>query len=272
MAEFFGVIGDLVKSGLAVAKQDYRGDQAESYDLMQDWTGDVDYYLSLAEKHPGPVLELACGTGRVAVPMAQAGHRVWAIDIARDMLEVFYRKLSNLPEAAENLNISCQDVCDFQLDQRFSLIIMPCFSFTHLTTAQQRRQMFARAFAHLASSGVLAVHTPLWVSDEDWTGNQPRYSYKRSRGTQQVLTFHQVRPEAPGLVTLNLLHVICLGNGQSRLEAVACQEYRSTPDELKSLAAEAGFDKHFVYRDFKQNPVKPGDHAAILIAKKEEGQ
>ena len=271
MAEFFGVIGDLVRSGLAVEERDYQGGQAESYDLMQDWTGDVDYYLRWAEKNPGPILELACGTGRVSIPLAQAGHRVWGVDISRDMLAVFRRKLSLLPEVAKNVELDCQDVCDFHFSQRFSLIIMPCFSFTHLTTAVQRTDMFNRAFKHLAPGGVLLIDTPLWVPDEDWTGSQPRYSYTRSRGKQQVTTFHQVRPDAPGLVTLNFLHVVCQGNGQARLEAVACQEYRATPAELKALASEAGFIKSAVYRDFKENPVKKGDHAGILMAKKEEG-
>src|SRR4029079_2447470 len=54
-------------------------------DLVED-PGDIDLYLALASRTGGPVLELAAGTGRVAVPLAEAGHRVTAVDIDQAML------------------------------------------------------------------------------------------------------------------------------------------------------------------------------------------
>ena len=55
-------------------------------DLVED-PGDLDLYLALAARTGGPILELGCGTGRVAVPLAAAGHEVTAVDIDPAMLE-----------------------------------------------------------------------------------------------------------------------------------------------------------------------------------------
>src|SRR6267378_3615501 len=61
---------------------------ARLYDLdLADDPGDLDLYLALAGRTGGPVLELGAGTGRLAVPLAAAGHRVTAVDIDAAMLD-----------------------------------------------------------------------------------------------------------------------------------------------------------------------------------------
>src|SRR6478735_8927066 len=61
---------------------------ARYYDLdLLDDPGDVDLYLALAARTDGPILELGAGSGRIAVPLAQAGHDVTAVDLDPDMLE-----------------------------------------------------------------------------------------------------------------------------------------------------------------------------------------
>ena len=61
---------------------------ARLYDLdLQDDPGDLDLYLALADRADGPVLELAAGTGRLAVPLALAGHQVTAVDIDAAMID-----------------------------------------------------------------------------------------------------------------------------------------------------------------------------------------
>jgi len=55
-------------------------------DLVED-PGDLDLYLALARRTGGPILELAAGSGRLAVPLAEAGHRVTGVDLDPAMLE-----------------------------------------------------------------------------------------------------------------------------------------------------------------------------------------
>lgn len=270
MAEFFGVIGQLVKTGAALVARDYQGEHAEKYDLVQAWTGDVEFYRSWLKAAGGTVLELACGTGRVGLALLQDGAIYTGLDLSRDMLAVFQEKAARFSLPPERFQLVQGDMTDFSLPRRFPLIIVPCYSYTHLAEQEQRTRFFHCCFQHLTPGGVLVMELPLWVEDEDFTGNQPRCSLHGRRGSSHVLSLYQSRPEGAGLVTLNLLYIYPGDSpGLARLEAVACQEYRSAPKELEILAAGAGFARVNLYRDYRSNPLQKGDHAAVLVARKE---
>jgi SAM-dependent methyltransferase len=121
MAEFFGVIGELVKTGRIAIGRDYHGLQAENYDLVQSWTGDVNYYVQTAIQSGGPVLELACGTGRVGLEIARAGLDLTGVDLSPDMLTVFRRKLETEPAIAHRVQLHGGDVCKLDLGRKFNL-------------------------------------------------------------------------------------------------------------------------------------------------------
>src|SRR5919112_1057602 len=80
---------------LEVGMRRYRA-LAEYYDAeyegLEMLEGDVPFFLGHLPRKAQRVLELACGTGRAAIPIAQAGHRVVGVDFARDMLEIARRK------------------------------------------------------------------------------------------------------------------------------------------------------------------------------------
>jgi hypothetical protein len=115
---------------------------------------------------------------------------------------------------------------------------------------------------------MLTMEVPLWVEDEEMTGNKPQYSFWRRRGEDMVLGFYQTRIEAPRLVTLNFLSVIIEPGGGARVEAVACQEYRVSAPELTAMVREAGFSTASVYRDYRHNPLGKADHSGVLVALK----
>jgi ubiquinone/menaquinone biosynthesis C-methylase UbiE len=72
---------------------DYQEPQiAEIYDLVNPWSQDVEFYLSLAGPRPCSVLDLGCGTGTLCCALAERGHRVTGVDPAAAMLDVAKRK------------------------------------------------------------------------------------------------------------------------------------------------------------------------------------
>src|SRR5215218_8149650 len=79
------------------------------------------FYRDLARKTGGPILELACGTGRLTIPLARDGHEVVGLDASRTMLRAARAKAE-----AEDLDIAFvqADMRSFDLGQRFPLIIL----------------------------------------------------------------------------------------------------------------------------------------------------
>ena len=60
-------------------------DYAEYYDFDHDTKFDLEFYLEYARQCGGPILELACGTGRLAIPIAEAGFEIFGLDLSANM-------------------------------------------------------------------------------------------------------------------------------------------------------------------------------------------
>src|SRR5581483_8495097 len=107
----------------------------------------------------GPVLEIGCGTGRVALALAAAGFAVVGIDRAADMLEQAEAKRAALPEAARaRVALARADMRDFALGRRFATILLPFRSFHLLLSARDQRSCLAAIARHLEPSGRVALH------------------------------------------------------------------------------------------------------------------
>ncbi len=132
---------------------------------------DIPFYLEYASRVQGPVLELACGTGRVAIPITAAGHEVWGVDLSDPMLDRFRSKLAVLPsEVRERVHLLQSDMSDFNLERKFALIIIAFRSFQALTGAEKQKQCLARVREHLADDGIFIINVfrPFAMLDQSW--------------------------------------------------------------------------------------------------------
>jgi SAM-dependent methyltransferase len=133
----------------------------ETYDLLVNCvgaiTGDVAFYLECARKFGEPVLELGCGTGRVLVELAKAGHEVSGLDLSSAMLAVARAKV----EAAEGISKRVQlvegDMTNFELGQKFSLVLVPARAFQHVIEPDAQRAALKCMHRHLNRGGHLVV-------------------------------------------------------------------------------------------------------------------
>src|SRR5436309_3664915 len=117
-------------------------------------TADVAFYVELARKAGGPLVELAIGTGRVAIPVAQAtGQRVIGIDASPAMLAQARAKAA---ETGVELDLHEGDMRDLALDEPAGLIYCPFRSLLHLPTWADRRRTFGRVAASLRPDGRFA--------------------------------------------------------------------------------------------------------------------
>jgi SAM-dependent methyltransferase len=129
--------------------------------------GDVAFYERAAREVGGPVLELACGTGRVALPLAKAGLQVTGVDRSEAMLTIARRKLAALPASVrERLNLVNQDMSALNLDRDFGLILVPFRSFQSLLTIDLQRRSLEAIRPHMTPTGRLILH--LFDPRLDW--------------------------------------------------------------------------------------------------------
>jgi ubiquinone/menaquinone biosynthesis C-methylase UbiE len=128
---------------------------AERYEeWTADMTADVAFYVALAREADGPVVELAIGNGRVAIPVAQAiGRPVIGVDTSPAMLELARARAS---EAGVELELHEADMRALSLDEPAALIYCPFRALLHLPTWADRRRTFERVAASLKPGGRFA--------------------------------------------------------------------------------------------------------------------
>ena len=119
---------------------------------------DLPFYMTLARDTRQPILELGCGTGRVALSLLRQGHQVVGVDISLPMLAQFERKLAALPVSLRARARLCHaDMADFSLGEQFDLIIVPFRSFQALTTRKRALLALAAIRRHLTPHGVCLI-------------------------------------------------------------------------------------------------------------------
>ncbi len=129
----------------------YDGAYAAKQDLV-----DLPFYLELAEQHRGPVLEVACGTGRVLLPIARKGIEIHGVDNSRPMLRILEDSLAREPqEVRQRVTLHEGDMRDFRLGKQYPLVIIPFRPMQHMHAVEDQVSALTTAASHLSEEGIL---------------------------------------------------------------------------------------------------------------------
>jgi ubiquinone/menaquinone biosynthesis C-methylase UbiE len=248
----------------------YRQQTAELYDTISTGLdGDVRFYVEEAQRAGSPVLELGCGTGRILLPIAEAGIEVVGLDAAPSMLAIARQKVAALPEETKSrIQLVEGDMRRFDCGRRFSLILIPFRAFLHLLTAEDQKQALASIHAHLIDGGrlvfnlfdprleIITAHSGPFGSAlkklqefvHPQTGNRViLWDTRRYDCERQVLTEDRLLEE-----------VDVSGNIVSRRYATLTLRfvYRY---EMQHLLELCGFEIEALYGDFSRGPFRYGE-------------
>jgi len=139
---------------LRVGSAAHYADPAYYAKAYSDRTDDVAYYVALAAKHGGPVLEYGCGSGRIALPIARSGVEVFGIDLSAPMLAELESKRGAEPEAVrKRVHARQGDMRDVALKKRFPLVICAFNTLLHLYVRDDVERFLSRVRGHLAPGG-----------------------------------------------------------------------------------------------------------------------
>jgi SAM-dependent methyltransferase len=128
-------------------------DHPELYDALFPVGAHVPFYVDLARRQAGAVLELACGTGQLTVPIALHGLPTVGLDQSSAMLSVAKKRAS---AAAASIEFVEGDMRDFALGREFDFIFVARNSLLHLLSTADLLAAFAAIRRHLTADGVLA--------------------------------------------------------------------------------------------------------------------
>jgi SAM-dependent methyltransferase len=128
-------------------------DHPALYDALLPATAHVSYYVDLARRASGEVLELACGTGQLTVPIASAGLTTVGLDLSAPMLTSARNRAATAGVSIEHV---LGDMRSFNLERRFALIFIARNSLLHLHSTEDLLAAFAAVKRHLAPGGIFA--------------------------------------------------------------------------------------------------------------------
>jgi SAM-dependent methyltransferase len=249
---------------------------ARLYDLdLLDDPGDLDVYLALAARTGGPVLELAIGSGRLAVPLAEAGHHVTGVDLDGAMLErAAARARLAGRDVAARLDLIQADLLDLVLpnagDYRLAFIALN--SLFVLATRDAQKRAFVTLFRHLAPGGLAVVD--VWLPDpEDLARFDGRLMLEYDRVDPETgrdvtkMSAARFDPSA-GVVDLTTIFEES-AIGESAIRWIRRDTLRLVgPDELGAMAEAAGLVVDEIGGDYDMSPLGSGSDRAILVARR----
>lgn len=253
---------------------------ARLYDLdLSVEPGDVDLYRALAKRTGGPILELAIGSGRIAVPLAEDGYRVIGIDIDRAMLDRARARLAAAgPEVEARVELVEGDMTEAAAHPRvkaagpFELAILALNSIIILPSAERQRAALAAMAQALAPGGLAVVDVWLPVPTDlsafdgrlslDWLRIDPdsgREVTKTSAAwfdpTSRRVTLTTIFEEGePGGTPIRWIR-------HDALRLV-------TADELIGYATDAGLQVEQLGGDHELGPLGAGADRVVLVARK----
>ncbi len=248
-------------------------DYAEYYDFDIDDPGDLPFYLEFAERCGSPILELACGTGRLLVPLAQAGYEMVGLDLSERMLAVCRRRINEL-ELNNRAQIIQGNMAAFDMPRKdFGLIFIPVRSFMHLFRPADPRGCLNCARKHLRPGGIFIVD--LYAPDYALLAQAPegpfreRRRFTRPNGDQVIRSDRFVRNDPAAQIQYYELRFEQFSPTGDRVHQriVPLATRYTFRYELELLLEQAGLKVLAVYRDYGKNPFD-GSGEIIAVAQR----
>jgi SAM-dependent methyltransferase len=244
---------------------------ADYWDLLRGDTSKWSsrpYFLALIRQSGEPVLDVACGTGRLLIDYAGEGIDIDGVDISPDMID---GARQNAARAGLNLNLYVQPMQKLNLPRRYRTIIVPSSSFLHLTERKEATAALNCFHAHLEAGGLLAMSMRIMDASEpeiDWE-----------------VDAEAARPEDDAVIRRWFR---CTYDAKRRLQhtedryeilidgmIVHSESYVSSPfltwyplGEALDMVAAAGFQNVIAHSDFKFKPATEQDTSYIVLGNK----
>jgi SAM-dependent methyltransferase len=252
---------------------------ARLYDVdLLDEPGDIDLYLALAARTGGPVLELAAGSGRLTVPLAEAGYEVTAVDIDAAMLARLQRRLEKAAEAEptvrDRVHAVEADLVGLELPggPKFGLVILALNSILLLDSREAQGAALKTMARHLAPGGVAVVDVWLPAAHElaRYDGRLGLEYVRQDAETNLVVAKTASAEHEPtrGRVALTAIYEESEQGGPVRRWVRQDHLRLLGAEELREMAEAAGLVVEVLAGSYGLDPIVDHDERAIVVARR----
>lgn len=242
---------------------------AEAYDQLNDLDEmEYKFFTDLAQQCGEPILDIACGTGRLTIPLAKLGYDTTGVDITIEMLEFAKRKASD-----QNVSINWvhADARNFDLTRNFSMIYTTGNSFQHFLDRESQEGLLQTVHRHLNQDGLFAFETRNPVLSRliaDQNVKKDAGTYIDKDGYQVSSTYRRTYDHR------NQLELYTFTNRQRKdetnfVETIEPFTIRYVfPQELESLLYYNGFTLEKLYGNFDLSPFQADSPLMVCICRK----
>lgn len=252
----------------------------DAYSNKEDLV-DRDFYVDLAKRIGGPVLELACGTGRILLPIAREGIAIHGVDLSVSMLEVLHQNLQREPkDVRELVSVTEGDMRTFRSNREYPLVIIPFRPLQHMYTVEDQIAALKTAAFHLEKDGILAfnVFFPRFHMIDAGIGEEQLELEWQAKSSPETIMRRFLRKDSVDKVNQNFTATFIYRTYQGgklvkEETAPLKMSYYSYP-HLRALFLLAGLEVVEEYGSFERTPLdndakemifllKPGNNAPL---------
>lgn len=157
----------------------YEGFFADFYTAADKKLYDLDWYLELGEQYGKKTLELACGNGRIMIPMIEKGFDMTGVDLSEYMLELLRAKCG---ERGVDPRVFCDDMCKYVTDESYDMVMLINCSICLLDTHEKVERLFDNVCSYLRPGGVFMLNY-FEIPEEGFEDGerQPKYFFNNSK-------------------------------------------------------------------------------------------
>jgi SAM-dependent methyltransferase len=234
------------------------------YDVQTTLVDDIPFYLRQAQKYGDPVLELACGTGRITIPLAEKGIQITGLDLSKPMLSHARKKAVKKGIDIHWINA---DYRDFSLNEQFSLIFIPFNSLLHIHDLKSYEACFSSVRDHLRDGGrfIVDIFNPdLTILMRDPSKRFPVAEYEDPDGAGTVTITEQTSYDA----ATQLMQIIWHYTIGARKFVKEWKNRILFPQEIDTLLRYNGFTIEKKYGNFDETPFTARSPKQLIICTK----
>jgi len=222
---------------------------AEYYDMLMDdidynsWCCFIEEILSSYSCHPKTILDTACGTGNITIPMAKKGYSLWGVDLSEEMLTVAENKAR---QQKLNIKFVKQNMTELTLNKHFDAVLCMCDGVNYIIEEDDLKQYFKAVQASLNEGGIFIFDISSSYKLRNVLGNNTMFQEKNDFCYIWENSFF----EDEELLEMRLNFFIPQQGMYRRAEEYHTQRAYSE-DYLIELLADAGFQNIKVFDDLK---------------------